>query len=98
MKLLGKAFFALDYSMTCKAQWMSGNAVSRPRGSGGRRDDLDGLFVRSSWEANYARYLNWLVKLGEIKGWEYEADTFAFDKIKRGTRFWLGCAVPSLAS
>ena len=52
----------------------------------GKRADLDGLFVRSSWEANYARYLNWLVGLGEIAAWEYEPDTFWFDEIKRGTR------------
>lgn len=56
------------------------------RGSMGKRADLDGLFVRSSWEANYARYLNWLVGLGEIAAWEYEPDTFWFDEIKRGTR------------
>ena len=54
--------------------------------TGSKRDDLGGLYVRSSWEANYARYLNWLISLGEILKWEYEADTFEFKKIKRGTR------------
>ncbi len=58
------------------------------RGRGGRREDLDGLYVRSSWEANYARYLNWLVEVGELLAWEYEPDTFAFVGIKRGTRFY----------
>ena len=53
--------------------------------SGGIRSDL-GIFVRSSWEANYARYLTFLVGLGEIQGWEYEAETFEFEAIKRGTR------------
>jgi len=53
--------------------------------SGGIRSDL-GIFVRSSWEANYCRYLNWLASLGEIQGWEYEPETFEFDAIKRGTR------------
>jgi len=53
--------------------------------SGGIRSDL-GIFVRSSWEANYARYLTFLVGLGEIQGWEYEPETFEFDAIKRGTR------------
>lgn len=52
----------------------------------GKREDLGGLYVRSSWEANYARYLNWLVELGEIASWEYEPDTFWFEGIKRGTR------------
>lgn len=55
------------------------------RCASGVRSDL-GIFVRSSWEANYARYLNWLITLGEIHGWEYEPDTFWFEKIKRGVR------------
>lgn len=67
---------------------MSSNATRKPSGSSGKRADLDGLYVRSSWEANYARYLNWLMKLGEVQRWEFEPDTFAFDKIKRGTRFY----------
>jgi len=55
------------------------------RAKGGIRPDL-GIFVRSSWEANYARYLNWLIEVGEIRGWEYEPETFEFEGIKRGTR------------
>ena len=55
--------------------------------SGGIRSDL-GIFVRSSWEANYARYLTFLVGLGEIQGWEYEPETFEFERIKRGTRYY----------
>lgn len=60
------------------------------RGSGvkgGRRDDLDGLFVRSSWEANVARYLKFLVRHGSISSWSYEAEEFEFP-VKRGTRFY----------
>lgn len=53
--------------------------------SGGKRADLGGLYVRSSWEANYARYLNWLQKNGEIECWEYEPDTYEFP-VKRGNR------------
>jgi hypothetical protein len=69
---------------------MSSHAVTsgKGRGRGGKREDLGGLFVRSSWEANYARYLNWLLSLGEIRAWEYEPDTFEFTKIKRGSRFY----------
>lgn len=55
-------------------------------GKGGTRPDL-GIYVRSSWEANYARYLNWLQGLGEIERWEYEADTFEFP-VKRGAKFY----------
>ena len=43
--------------------------------------------MRSCWEANWARYLNWLIQLGEIKGWKYEPDTFEFP-VKRGSKFY----------
>jgi len=65
---------------------LAGNRNRYSNGKMGKREDLDGLFVRSSWEANYARYLNWLVDVGEINKWEYESDVFWFHKIKRGTR------------
>lgn len=59
------------------------NTYSRTKS--GRRDDLGGLYVRSAWEANYARYLSWLVERGEIASWEYEPRTFEFP-VKRGNR------------
>lgn len=43
-------------------------------------------YFRSKWEANYALYLDWLIKQKQILNWEYEADTFFFEKIKLGTR------------
>lgn len=62
--------------------------VSNPgtKSSMGRRSDLGNAFFRSSWEANYARYLNFLKGRGEVSRWEYEPDTFWFDGIKRGVR------------
>lgn len=60
--------------------------VKARRSKVGTRDDI-GIFVRSSWEANYARYLNWLKSIGEIKDWSYESVTFDFP-IKRGSRFY----------
>lgn len=54
----------------------------------GKRQDLDNKFFRSSWEANYARYLNLLKSDGIIIKWEYETDTFYFEGIKRGSRFY----------
>jgi len=57
------------------------------RGKMGTREDL-GIYVRSSWEANFARYLNWMKAEGSIKKWEYEADTFDFP-IKRGVRSYM---------
>jgi hypothetical protein len=52
----------------------------------GYRDDLGDIFFRSRWEANYARILNWKVAQRQIATWEYEADTFWFEKIRRGVR------------
>lgn len=51
---------------------------------GGRR-----IYFRSRWEANYARYLEWLKQHGEIVDWNHEPETFWFDKIKRGVRSYL---------
>lgn len=58
------------------------------RGKQGRREDL-GIYVRSSWEANFCRYLNFLKSKEMIYKWEYEPDTFWFHEIKRGTRSYL---------
>jgi hypothetical protein len=46
-------------------------------------------FYRSKWEANYARYLEWLKQKGEIKDWLHEPETFWFDGIKRGVVSYL---------
>lgn len=46
---------------------------------GGQRN-----YFRSRWEANYARYLEWLRTIGDIQSWEHEAHTFWFEGIKRG--------------
>lgn len=43
------------------------------------------VYFRSKWEAQYAQYLDWLIKAKEILDWKYEADTFFFDGIKMGT-------------
>ena len=59
------------------------------RGNQGKRSDLNNTYFRSTWEANYARYLNFLKSKGQIYKWEYEPDTFWFKKIKRGIRSYL---------
>lgn len=41
-------------------------------------------YFRSRWEANYARYLEFLKVHGEIKEWDHECEVFWFDGIKRG--------------
>jgi len=57
-----------------------------PDTKGGLRSDI-GIYVRSSWEANICRYLNWLKEKKEIKSWKYESITFEFP-LKKGTRFY----------
>lgn len=47
---------------------------------GGKRPDLESIYFRCTWEANFARLLNQL----EIE-WMYENRTFWFDGIKSGT-------------
>lgn len=54
------------------------------RTKGGHRADLGGIYFRSSWEANYARYLNLLIKFGVVESWAFEPETFWFDGIARG--------------
>lgn len=51
---------------------------------GGRR-----IYFRSSWEANYGRYLQFLKEKQQIYHWEHEPKTFWFEKIKRGCRSYL---------
>lgn len=41
-------------------------------------------YYRSRWEANYARYLEFLKQQGQILNWEHEPQTFWFEGIKRG--------------
>jgi hypothetical protein len=52
----------------------------------GRRADLDDQFFRSMWEANWARYLRFLVEHGAIRSWAYEPRRFEFVAIRYGTR------------
>jgi len=67
-------------------------APKRPHGSwkaawrefGGKR-----AFYRSRWEANYARYLQWLKERGDITEWEHEPEVFWFKHIKRGSVSYL---------
>ena len=53
------------------------------RCNSGRRIDLNNQFFRSAYEANYARYLNYVTanSLFNIVSWQYEPDTFKFSKV-----------------
>ena len=57
---------------------------SHTRAAGGRSEDLGDTWFRSSWERNYARYLNQLVKLRVVEWWDYEKEVFWFEGVKRG--------------
>ena len=76
-------------SLRCFGHWMaSRNAgLAYTRARGGTRADL-GFYVRSGWEANWARYLAWLKSRGEIASWDYESETFEFHSVKRGGKFY----------
>lgn len=79
-------------SNDCRFEFMSSHPEHFPqtkprRGNGGKRKDLGDRYFRSNWEANYARYLNWLCLNNQISSWQYEVDTFKFP-IKRGSRFY----------
>jgi hypothetical protein len=55
----------------------SSNPYSRTKS--GKREDLNNTFFRSAWEANIARYFNYV----GIK-WQFEPKMFVFQDIKRG--------------
>lgn len=80
-------FHKADFSTRTSARWSSNSRWGYKGSKSGKRDDI-GIFVRSSWEANYARYLNWLIQHNEIIEWQYEKETFEFKGIKKGTRFY----------
>lgn len=54
--------------------------------SGWREVGGQRFFARSRWEANAARYFEWLKLNGQILGWEHEPITFWFEAIRRGVR------------
>lgn len=45
-----------------------------------------GIRFRSKAEARYAAYLDWLVKVGQVREWWYEPRTFWFDDKAPGAR------------
>jgi hypothetical protein len=54
------------------------------RSKHGRPTRVGESILRSTWEANYAQYLEQLKIRGVIADWEYEADTFIFDGVHFG--------------
>lgn len=73
--LIGQKVTMNRLNASWKAAW---------REIGGKRK-----YFRSAWEANYARYLQWLKEKSQIVEWEHEPETFWFDGIKRGCMSYL---------
>lgn len=78
-----------------KIDELEGRMVGKRGAKAGKRADL-GLFVRSRYEANYARYLKFLQSKGEIQSWQYEPQDKIFDFPVKGLRnaryrpdFWI---------
>lgn len=44
------------------------------------------IYFRSQFERRYAKLLQLMKESGEIQDWEYEADEFWFENIRRGVR------------
>lgn len=77
------------HAMTPEEQREFQNHKTRSWKAGWREIGGQRVYFRSRWEANYARYLEWLRGRGQIVKWEHEPETFWFLKILRGTRSYL---------
>lgn len=83
-----------DVSVKTLKTKFSRGVYSTPRGnaswkSGNRTIGDRTIYFRSRWEANYARYLQFLKEKKAIKDWQYEKTVYWFDKIKRGVVSYL---------
>lgn len=76
-KIIDKQINSKKKNGTLNSLMSSTNPYSRTKGY--KRIDLNNKYFRSSWEANFARYLNYT-----NTKWEYEPKTFYFENIKRG--------------
>lgn len=57
--------------------------------AGWRKIGCQELYFRSRWEANYARYLDYLKFNGSILDWVHEAEIFMFDSYEKGMTSYL---------
>jgi len=81
----GTKMTAAEFQKTFTKVKVGGNTMEGKFHSGKYECSKGNVYFRSKWEANYALYLDWLVKNGKIKDWQYEADIFFFEGIKMGT-------------
>lgn len=103
-KLIGKKSEEMWFKMSAKEKQARNVKIAKTREKngiyalprtgvtwkGGWRE-IGGInkYYRSRWEANYARYLQWLKERGEIISWAHEPKIFWFEGIKRGTVSYL---------
>lgn len=73
---------AVTCSFNCFRKLFIGRKPAHSKG--GRRTDLGDHYFRSTWEANYARLLDYQ----KIK-WVYEPKTFIFKEVFRGAKSYL---------
>lgn len=78
----GRQALSANARKNIKKLMSSGNMYSRTKS--GKREDLNNTFFRSSWEANYARYLNY-----QNIRWEFEPKEFIFKEEVRGTKTYI---------
>lgn len=93
-KGMGRSPSAETVMKTMKTKVMKYGRVGNQTGRGSWRAgwrEIGGqkIYARSRWEANYARFLEFLKERGEIANWEHEPETFWFEAIKRGCRSYL---------
>ncbi len=78
--------FADDAPVHLLKKRSAGRKVST---AGWRKIGRRKIYARSTWESNYARYLQWRKECGAIKSWEHEPKTFWFKGIRRGVCSYL---------
>jgi hypothetical protein len=86
---IGKSIPPDQVMRMLKTKHAEGTLITPRKGSwksGWREIGDKRIFARSRWEANYARYLEWLKQQKQITEWEHEPETFWFEAIKRGCR------------
>lgn len=77
-----------DFEKSLPPGVMTGGEFGKVKG-GNYETSKGSTWFRSKMEANYALYLDFLIRQGKIKEWVYEDDTFVFDKIKYGTKRYI---------
>lgn len=80
---------AKQASINARTANIIGNRAKASWKAGWREIGDKRKYFRSRWEANYARYLEFLKKQGQILEWEHEPETFWFNGIKRGCMSYL---------